>query len=276
MTYRSLRGNSALSGCAGKGRTGQGEPKMKAVQRKRPAVDLDRSVVARYIQLASLFRRRIEAGDWPVAEQTPTVDDLAAECGVARATIRKALDMIEAEGLIDRYRAKGTFVRQRPRQQLWCEVATDWSGLLANRDEAVIQVLSDQRGTQPPDIPHAVGTLAPSYRRLTRLHTRHGEPFLFARLHIDDRLSALIAKRDLNSKTALKLIADIPNLKIKDARQTLIIGSADVDTSQRLDVPLNAPIGIVYRSVVDRAGCLVFIGEGLYRGDMIRIDMKLK
>ena len=136
---------------------------MKVAQRKLTAVDLDRSVVARYIQLASLFRRRIEAGDWPVAEQTPTVDDLAAECGVARATIRKALDMLEGEGLIDRYRAKGTFVRQRPRQQLWCEVATDWSGLLANRDDAVIEVLSDRRGTQPPDIPHPIGTLIGSF-----------------------------------------------------------------------------------------------------------------
>jgi hypothetical protein len=28
--------------------------------------------------------------------------------------------------------------------------------------------------------------------------------------------------------------------------------------------------------VADRSGCLVFIGEGLYRGDMVRIDMKLK
>jgi GntR family transcriptional regulator len=41
-------------------------------------------------------------------------------------------------------------------------------------------------------------------------------------------------------------------------------------------MPLNAPIGVVYRSVVDRSGFLVFIGEGLYRGDMIRVDMKLK
>lgn len=249
---------------------------MKAEQHDRPVVDLDRSVVARYIQLASLFRRRIEAGDWPVGEQTPTVDDLAAEYGVARATIRKALDMLGAEGLIERYRAKGTFVRRRPRQQLWCEVATDWSGLLARRDDAVIAVLSDQRGTQPPDVPHPIGTLAPSYRRLTRLHSRHGAPFLFARLHIDERLSARIPKRDLGSKTALRLVADIPGLRIKDARQTLIIGTADVETSARLDVPLNAPIGIVQRSVVDRAGCLVFIGEGLYRGDMVRIDMKLK
>jgi GntR family transcriptional regulator len=32
----------------------------------------------------------------------------------------------------------------------------------------------------------------------------------------------------------------------------------------------------MHRSVVDRAGCLVFTGEGIYRGDAVRIDMKLK
>jgi GntR family transcriptional regulator len=248
---------------------------MKSV-RPEFAVDLDRSAVARYIQLAGLFRRRIEAGDWAIGRQIPTVDDLTTECRVARATIRKSLDMLEDEGLIERYRAKGTFVRERPRRELWCEVATDWSGLLAPRNDAVIEVLSDERGVQPPDVPHPIGQLAPSYRRLIRRHTQHGVPFLLARLHIDERLSARILKRGLRSKTALRLIADIPGLKIKAARQTLTIGTADVETSERLDVALNAPIGIVQRSVADRSNCLVFIGEGLYRGDMIRIDMKLK
>ncbi len=258
---------------------------MKALQRKpgsgksshrAPGVDLDRSVVSRYIQLAGLFRRRIESGDWPIGEQTPTVDDLTAEFGVARATIRKALDMLQAERLIERFRAKGTFVRERPRQQLWCEMATDWSGLLADRDDAVIEVLADERGTQPGEIPHPIGTAAPSYRRVTRKHTRHGEAFLLARLYIDERLSARIPKRSLSTRTALKLIADIPGLTISDVRQTLTIGTADVETSAALDVPLNAPIAIVHRSAVDAAGCLVFVGEGLYRGDMVRIDMKLK
>lgn len=248
---------------------------MKSIQR-RTSVDLGRSAVSRYIQLASLFRRRIEAGDWPIGRQIPTIDDLAAECGVARATVRNALDMLQDEGLIERYRAKGTFVRQRSKQQLWCEVATDWSGLLAARDDAVIELLNDERGLQPPTVPHPIGTLAPSYRRLTRRHARHGAPFLLAHLYIDERLSKLISKKDLQSKTALKLMADIHGLKIKDARQTLTVSSADVETSELLDVSLNAPIGVVYRSVVDRSGCLVFIGEGLYRGDMVRIDMKLK
>ncbi|MEX2127629.1 MAG: GntR family transcriptional regulator [Xanthobacteraceae bacterium] len=242
----------------------------------RPGVDFSRSAVSRYIQLASLFRRHIQSGEWKVGAQIPTVEELAVECGVARATIRQALDILESEDLIERYRAKGTFVKQRIQEQLWCEVATDWSGLLMSREGAVIEVLADERGKQPPQIPHAIGELAPSYRRLRRRHARRGAPFLLAELYIDERLSSRIPKKDLESKTALRLVADIPGLKIKDARQTLTIGTADIETAEQLKIPLNAPIACVYRSVVDRAGCLVFVGEGIYRGDQVRIDMKLK
>jgi GntR family transcriptional regulator len=242
----------------------------------RPGVDFSRSAVARYIQLASLFRRRIESGQWNVGRRIPTVEELAGECGVARATIRQALDLLEGEGLIERFRAKGTFVRERAGQQLWCEVATDWSGLLMSRADAVIEVLSDQRGCQPPRTPHPIGELAPSYRRLRRRHSRHGTPFLLAELYIDERLSRRIPKKALSSQTALRLIADVPGVKIKDARQTLTIGTADVETAEHLSIPLNAPTACVYRSVVDRAGCLIFVGEGIYRGDQVRIDMKLK
>jgi len=249
---------------------------MNPSSRTNTAVDLSRSAVARYIQLAGLFRRRIEAGQWAPDQQMPTVDELAAEFGVARATVRRALDILGSEGLIERYRARGTFVRASQRQQLWCEVATDWSGLLAAREHAIIELISDERGTQPASVPHSIGTLAPSYRRLRRRHSRHGAPFLLAELYIDERLSARVSKKDLQTKTALRLVADIPGLKIKDARQTLTIGTADVEASQRLDLALNAPLAIVHRSVADRSGCLVFIGEGLYRGDTIRIDMKLK
>src|SRR5215813_12168995 len=103
------------------------EPEMPPRAVTGGKVDFSRTGIARYIQLASLFRRRIESGLWESGEQIPTVDDLAAECGVARATIRQALGILEDEQLIARYRAKGTFVRERPQGQIWCEVATDWS-----------------------------------------------------------------------------------------------------------------------------------------------------
>lgn len=248
----------------------------KAAARKQEGADLSRSAVARYIQLATLFRRRIESGQWKVGEQIPVVDSLAAECGVARATIRQALGLLENEGLISRARAKGTFVMHRPQEQLWCEVETDWNGLLSSRQGATIEVLSSENVKAPLLVPHPVGELAPSYRHLRRRHTREGVPFLLADVYIDQRLTKKIPAAAYSTKTALRLVAAIEGVKITDARQTLTIGSADIETAQLLRVPLNAPVAHVNRSAVDQNGDLILIANGIYRGDLVRVDVKLR
>src|SRR3546814_1229236 len=73
----------------------------------------DGTGIPRYLQLSTLFRRMIASGEWQVGSQIPTVEELAAEYGVARATVRQALGILNGEGLIERYRAKGTFVTYR-------------------------------------------------------------------------------------------------------------------------------------------------------------------
>ena len=237
--------------------------------------DLNRSAVSRYIQLATLFRRRIESGLWPVGEQIPTVDELASECGVARATIRQALGLVEAEGLIERFRAKGTFVKRRPQDQLWCEVETDWQGLLSSREGAEIEILSDMMGG-PPLVHHAIGTAGQNYRHLRRRHSLDGRPFLVADLYIDERLAKKITDEETTSLTALRMVAAIPGVKITEARQTLTIGTADIETAGVLGLPLNAPVCHVTRSAVDQRGRLVLVSNGIYRGEVVRVDVKLK
>lgn len=242
----------------------------------RGPVDFSRSAISRYIQLATLFRRRIESGQWPVGEQIPTVEELAGECGVARATIRQALGILENEKLIERFRAKGTFVRRRPAEDLWCEVPTDWSGLLRSRDNARIELLGDEAGVPLRDVAHAIGRLAPSYRHVRRRHWRDDSPFLLGDVYIDEALRSRISDDDITNKTALRLIHDIPGLEIAEARQTLTIGTADVETADALMMPINAPIALVHRRAVDRDGVLVLIADGTYRGDVVRFDIRLR
>jgi GntR family transcriptional regulator len=250
---------------------------MSSTARAASAIDLSRSAVSRYIQLATLFRRRIAQGAWKPGAQIPTVDELAAECGVARATIRQALDQLEAEGLIDRFRAKGTFVRAAPANRLWCEVETDWSGLLRSREGAEIEVLGEAGGIAGSAAPPAaIGTVAPRYTHFRRRHWRDGQPFLVADVFLDERLRSKVTDEDLRSKTALKLVAGIPGVRISDARQTLTIGTADVETAAALQVPLNAPVAHVHRAAVDQRGALVLVADGIYRGDVVRIDIKLR
>jgi len=80
----------------------------------------------------------------------------------------------------------------------------------------------------------------------------------------------------LRTKTALKLVAGIPGVRIADARQTLTIGMADVETAAALRLPLNAPVAHVLRAATNPRGVLLLVAEGIYRGDMVRIDIKLR
>lgn len=239
-------------------------------------VDFSRSAVPRYIQLATLFRRRVEQGSWKLGQQIPTVDELAAECSVARATIRQALDELERDGLIERFRAKGTFVRKAPVERLWCDVEADWNGLLRSREGAEIEILSDTADIPGGAIPDSIGEAAPLYRHIRRRHWRDGQPFLLADVYLDTRLSALVTAEDLSSKTALRLVAGLKGVQIADARQTLTIGVADVESAEALHLPLNAPVAHVHRAAVDQHGTLVLVADGIYRGDVVRIDLKLK
>ena len=83
--------------------------------------DLSRSRVARYIQLATLFRNWIASGEWPIGGRIPNVDELALEFSVARGTIREALGVLEEEGPARTPSRQGhicqEFAARRPRPQ---------------------------------------------------------------------------------------------------------------------------------------------------------------
>lgn len=248
-----------------------GKPKPSSQQ-----AELAKSAMPRYLQLAGLFRRRIETGAWPLHDQIPTVDSLSAEYGVARATIRQALGMLESEGLISRHRAKGSFVEQRPQDLLWLEVESDWKGLLSNRDGVRIEILSDRGGEIPPLVPHPVGELGKGYRHLRRRHWRDDVPFLVADVYVLDSVARHIDEAAFSELTALRLASSVPGVDIRDARQTLTIGASDIEIAELLALPLNAPVAHVSRSAIDADGQIVVISNAVYRGDIVRVDMQLK
>ena len=57
-----------------------------------PAQFLD-SPVPRYAQLADLMRQRIARGAWPQEHRIPSLETLMEEFGVARVTVRQAIDL---------------------------------------------------------------------------------------------------------------------------------------------------------------------------------------
>ncbi|GHH44033.1 GntR family transcriptional regulator [Lentzea cavernae] len=67
-----------------------------------------------YRELAAVLREAIHAGDYPPGATLPKQEYIATEHGVNINTVRKAVAVLEAEGLVDSVRRRGTVVRERP------------------------------------------------------------------------------------------------------------------------------------------------------------------
>ena len=67
-----------------------------------------------YRELAAVLREAIQRGDYPEGATLPKQEELAAQYGININTVRKAVAVLEAEGLVDSVRRRGTVVRPRP------------------------------------------------------------------------------------------------------------------------------------------------------------------
>ncbi len=67
--------------------------------------------LARYAQLAAHLRARIESGQLPAGARIPAETDLATEHGMSRETVRRAVALLRADGLVDVEPGRGTRVR---------------------------------------------------------------------------------------------------------------------------------------------------------------------
>ena len=67
-----------------------------------------------YVQISELLHREIAAGHWIAGERLPTESQLAQDLDVAVGTLRKALTVLEKEGLLERRQGSGTYVKKPP------------------------------------------------------------------------------------------------------------------------------------------------------------------
>ncbi len=66
-----------------------------------------------YKSIADRLRLRLNSSDYNIGSPLPGEKALAKEFGVARMTIRKALDLLVSWGLVERRHGSGTFVARK-------------------------------------------------------------------------------------------------------------------------------------------------------------------
>ena len=72
----------------------------------------------KYLQVADVLRREIAEGVFRDGQTLMTEEELRFRFNVSRQTIRQAIALLEEDGLVDRRRGSGTYVRHGPRRRM--------------------------------------------------------------------------------------------------------------------------------------------------------------
>lgn len=231
------------------------------------------SRVPRYLQVASVLRRRIRDGHWLVGDKIATLEELEREFNVARVTVRQAIDLLQGEGLVKSFQGRGTFVTKAVQNDRWMQLATDWESLIAPIRDHIPNVLpSEPRPV--PRIEEGDGTPAPAYVFLRSVQKRAGKPYAYARVHVAKHIYAKEPKL-FSSRVALAVLSEMKNVAISRAHQTVVVGAADIEAARHLGISLNAPTAEARCVVTDKKGVIIYIGEITYPGDYVRLNIEL-
>ncbi|KQX93837.1 GntR family transcriptional regulator [Variovorax sp. Root473] len=233
------------------------------------------SPMPRYLQVADLLRQRIARGTWPEGHRLPSLEELVTEFGVARVTVRQAVELLARDGLVSPQQGRGTFVTGRPPNERWLNVVTTLDALARVYRDTEPQILNIDEATSAPALRPGEGVPAERYAYMRRVHSRDGKPYCVIDIHLDERIFRRSPRR-FREETVIPLLTSMKSVKIAKAHQVLTIGTADMEVARLIDVPLNAPVAEVRRVFRDPDDRVIYLAEVVYRGDAIHVEMDLK
>ena len=233
---------------------------MNLTQMKRMSVPL-------HVEVAELLRRQILSGAIKAGEKLPALNELTEKFGVARMTIRQAMDALEDEGLIERYAGKGTFAKEidlPTRQKL--NMKAELSQLQAMVAQLEVMVVGDD------DTPQIVDVDGRAFRQMRRIHSQSGEPFCHVDIKLENQLYQKAPKR-FETEIVVTVLKDL-GVAVETARQNVTIAYADVEMAEKLKMPVNAPVFRMLREFYSDEGTLIYSATLIYPGDKLELEVE--
>ncbi|MEV4334969.1 GntR family transcriptional regulator [Streptomyces sp. NPDC049597] len=230
---------------------------------------LDTVPEPKYWHLKTVIGEALDS-DFAVGEILPNERDLAARFGVARATLRQALEQLELEGRLHRRRGVGTTVAP-PRMGVDVSPSPhDWPGAGANDawqateccpavPPASVARLLDLDGDEETHV-------------VRRVRADHGQPVATELLYVPATCVPDLPAIDALSGPALArgVLRELARLDLEGQDRAVELGSAGAVDAKELDRLPGAPVLVVTTRYFSE-GRTAAVSVATYRADTCRL-----
>ena len=224
-----------------------------------------------------LLRDEIGNGGFPVGTLLPGENRLADSFGVSRVTVRRALEALARDGLIEKRTGAGSIVL--PRREQATHIAADITTLMPQLVEidrqTTARLLSFAYAPAPPAVAEGLGLPAEArVQTAVRVRLVGGTPYSHLTTHVPEEIARNYTEADLAAQPLFRLL-ERSGVTVAEAQQSVSATLAAPDVAEALEVAVGSPLLSLRRIVRDAEGRGVEHLAALYRPDMFRLEMTL-
>lgn len=210
----------------------------------------------RYYRIYRLLKQAIEGQQFDAGRALPGENALAGQYGVSRLTIRRSLDLLQQEGLVERRQGAGTF--PCPPSAPSAALPADINKLMAHLSDmganTQARLLSFGYEAAGPDVRTRLELPAHAkVQKALRVRYYHDQPFSYLLTYVPESVGRRYTEVDLG-QNALQRIFRRLGLKPTSAEQSFTAILADVHHAEALDVGVGSPLLCIKRVVRDADG----------------------
>jgi len=202
-----------------------------------------------YQQLRDELATQIAAHKWRPGDPIPSETELTKQFAVATGTVRKAIDALVSDGLLERSQGKGTFVR-RPRFDSSLFRFFRFESVTGERRIPESKILKRERLPGPSAV---ISTLklakGEPVIRLTRLRLVEYQPLLVEEIWLPaDRFDVLMDVKLTDYPTLLyPMYEQMCGQMIASAHETLTVELVNPNHARLLQLPPGTPAIVIER-----------------------------
>ena len=237
---------------------------------ERP-VDRRTSDVPLYVQIADSLLDRIESGRLATGDRLPPERELSEGLGVNRLTLRRALRVLQSQGMLIRRQGSGTFVAD-PKIERQAGRLISFTRGMERRGFApgarVVRIEERPVGASLAAVLH-LPVHAPVYD-LLRLRLLNDVPAMLEHYVMSVRRFPGLGRFDLEHRSMYEVMESEYGVSIRRAKQSLEPVTAGEFEAELLAVNPGAPLMLERRLAYDQEDQPVEHGRDLYRGDRFR------
>ncbi|HEY8743447.1 MAG TPA: GntR family transcriptional regulator [Chloroflexota bacterium] len=230
-----------------------------------------------YYRLREALRARVAQGEVAVGSLFPTEQELCAQYGVSRTTVREAIQGLVQEGLLVRKQGKGTFVAApKIEEELGMLVGfterMEARGLRPSARTLSTEVVTVHgREAELLELPEGSKVY-----RIVRLRLANDEPMSVETGIFPYDIGLRVTQANLDEVGYYPLLEGHHGFHLSEADQTIEARQATAEEAGLLQLRRRATVVVMERRTTDTSGRRIELVRGAYRADRYRYRVHLR